>query len=226
MKTLTYFRSLLLTVIAGSACMAATAGKEGGNDLDISTNGKTTAVIVISPDAGTNEKQAAKDLAKYIGLMCGAKPAIVNTDAAIRSAMASKAPKLVVGEQALKAQPKLRGKLNGVLKKNPYLRTDGIVLRRDGNRVYLAGNNDLAHYFAAAELLRRWGCRWYIPTEFGECIPEEPNLKVGTLDYAYSSPFEIRSYWISWVGDNAGRREFQMRNMMMTDRGRERDREN
>ena len=219
MKTLTYFRSLLLTVIAGSACMAATAGKEGGNDLDISTNGKTSAVIVISPDAGTNEKQAAKDLAKYIGLMCGAKPAIVNTDAAIRSAMASKAPKLVVGEQALKAQPKLRGKLNGVLKKNPYLRTDGIVLRRDGNRVYLAGNNDLAHYFAAAELLRRWGCRWYIPTEFGECIPEEPNLKVGTLDYAYSSPFEIRSYWISWVGDNAGRREFQMRNMMMTDRG-------
>ena len=181
MKAHAFFCSLLLTVIAGSACMAATAGKEGGNDLVISTNGKTTAVIVISPDAGTNEMRAANDLDKYIGLMCGAKPAIVNTDAAIRSAMASKAPKLVVGQQALKAQPKLWGKLNGVLKKTPYLRTDGIVLSRDGNRVYLAGNNDLAHYFAAVELLRRWGCRWYIPTEFGECIPEEPNLKVGTL---------------------------------------------
>ena len=84
MKTLTCFRSLLLTAIAGSACMAATAGKEEDNELVISTNDKTTAVIVVSSDAGANEKQAANDLAKYIGLMCGAKPAIANTDAAIR----------------------------------------------------------------------------------------------------------------------------------------------
>ena len=88
------------------------------------------------------------------------------------------------------------------------------MLRREGNRVYLAGNNDLSHYFAVAELLRRWGCRWYMPTEFGECIPERRDLKIGDLDYAYSSPFEIRSYWISWLGDNSGAAEFRMRNMM------------
>ena len=198
--------------------MAATAGKAGGNELVIAANGKTRALIVVSPGAGANEKQAAGDLARYIGLMCGTTPAIANTDAAIKEAMAGKAPKLVVGEAALKAQPKLRGALAGVLKKKPHLRTDGIVLRREGNRVYLAGNNDRAHYFAIAELLRRWGCRWYIPTEFGECIPEERNLSVGALDHAYSSPFEVRTYWISWVGDNTGRREFQMRNMM-TERG-------
>ena len=52
-------------------------------------------------------------------------------------------------------------------------------LLRDGNRVYVAGNNDDSHYFAVAELLWRWGCRWYIPTEFGECIPEESELTVG-----------------------------------------------
>ena len=44
--------------------MAATAGKEEGNDLVISTSGKTSAIIVVSPSAGTNEKQAANDLAE------------------------------------------------------------------------------------------------------------------------------------------------------------------
>ena len=53
-----------------------------------------------------------------------------------------------------------------------------------------------------------------MPTEFGECIPSERELKIGELDYAYSSPFEVRSYWISWIGDDNGAKEFQMRNMM------------
>ena len=76
--------------------MAATAGKQGGNELVIAANGQTAAVIVVSPKAGPNEKKAANDLAKYIGLMCGAKPAIANTAAAIKEAMAGQTPKLVV----------------------------------------------------------------------------------------------------------------------------------
>ena len=67
MKIHAFFCSLLLTVIAGSACMAATAGKEEGNDLVISTSGKTSAIIVVSTSAGTNEKQAANDLAEVTG---------------------------------------------------------------------------------------------------------------------------------------------------------------
>ncbi len=195
-------------------CLAATAGTSGADDLVIATAGRTNARIVVSATAATNEKLAAEDLAKYIGLMCGATPAIANTAETIAAALSGNNPVLVVGEAALKAQPRLRGVVNGVLKKKPYLRTDGIVAHREGNRVYLAGNNDLSHYFAVAELLRQWGCRWYLPTEFGECIPEERDLKVGKLEHAYGSPFEIRSYWISWVGDNAGAAEFQRRNMM------------
>lgn len=58
------------------------------------------------------------------------------------------------------------------------------------------------------------GVRWFMPGEFGECVPEERELKIGELDYAYSPPFEIRSYWISWLGDGKGREIFQKRNMM------------
>ena len=198
------------TVLLANASIARAAGSE----LVIASNGRARAIIVVSAQAESHEKQAADDLAKYIGLMCGAQPKIANTQEAIAAAMAGKTPVLVVGQEALKAKPELRGVLGRVLKRKPHLRTDGIVLRREGNRVYLAGNNEMSHYFAVAELLRRWGCRWYMPTDFGECIPEQRNLTIGELDYAYSSPFEIRSYWISWLGDNTGAAEFQKRNMM------------
>jgi len=209
---------ILANVLSGNVSCAATAGRPGANELIIADDAKTSTVVVVSPDAGQQEQQAASDLAKYIGVMCGATPRIANTRQAIAAALSHKTPVLLVGEEALKIQPKLRDALCAVLKK-PRLRSDGIVLRREGNRVYLAGNNDMSHYFSAVELLRRWGCRWYMPTDFGECIPEERELKVGDLDYAYSSPFEIRTYWNSWLGDNTGRQEFQHRNMMISDRG-------
>jgi hypothetical protein len=208
-----------LVVIAATECSAATAGKPGGDELVVAAGGQTKAVVIVSPKAGKHEKQAADDLAKYIELMCGTRPAVANTQQAIQAALAGKQPLLVVGQEAMKAQPQLRGALSAVLKKNPHLRTDGVVLRREGNRVYLAGNNDTSHYYAAAELLRGWGCRWYLPTEFGECIPNERNLKVGELNYAYSSPFEVRAYWISWLGDHTGAADFQLRNMMTDRRG-------
>jgi len=58
-------------------------------------------------------------------------------------------------------------------------------------------------------LLHKWGCRWYLPTDFGECIPETPTLALGALDEVYAPPFEVRNYWISWVGDNTGHLEFK-----------------
>jgi hypothetical protein len=194
------------------------AGESGNAELVIASNGRTRARIIVSPSPGPWEKRAAEDLAHYTGQMTGATIPVLNEREAIDAALKDNSPLLIIGQEAIRAQGGLRDALSAVLKKNPCLRTDGIVLRREGNRVYLAGNNDASHYFAAAELLRRWGCRWYIPTEFGECIPEKGELKIGDLNRAYSSPFEVRSYWISWLGDNSGAAEFQMRNMM-TGRG-------
>ncbi len=187
-----------------------------GEDLVIAQNGRTNAAILIRAQ-GEWEKRAADDLAKYIHLMSRAKPAIVSEDKAIASTLKSTRPLFLIGKVAIANKPSLKDSLQKVIKKKPHLRTDGIVLLRENNRIYLAGNNDPSHYYAVAELLRRWGCRWYIPTDFGECIPTVKMLSVGDLDYAYSSPFEVRTYWISWIGDNSGRSEFQHRNMM-TDR--------
>jgi len=203
--------------LLGVGASAQVAGTPGVNNLLIVTDGKTQAIIAVSPTAGPHEKLAATDLARYIGLMTGATPQIANTREAIDAALKGTAPVLLVGSEALAAKPALAAKITAATKPNPKLGADAIGLLREGNRVYIAGNNDQAHYFAVAELLSRWGCRWYLPTDFGECIPEYKSLAVGALDYAYGSPFEIRSYWLSWYGDATGQAEFQRRNMMITD---------
>lgn len=181
--------------------------------MTIAKDGQSNAAILVKAE-GDWEKRAAEDLAKYIHMMSGAKLPIIQDDKAIADALKSGKPLLLVGQVALANKPSLNDALKKVLKKKPHFRTDGIVLLRDKNRIYLAGNNDPSHYYAVAELLRRWGCRWYLPTEFGECIPQKAELTINDLDYAYSSPFEVRTYWISWLGDNTGRSEFQHRNMM------------
>jgi hypothetical protein len=172
-------------------------------------DGKALASIVISSDAGEMEKLAASDLAKYIEMMSGTRPSQVTWTPG--TALPS-GPAIVIGKAALAADRSLQSALDRAAKKNPLTHADAIALRRSGDRVYLAGNNDRAHYFAASKLLQEWGCRWYMPTEFGEVVPEHHTLSVGKLEYVHGSPFEIRSYWLSWLGDSTGQLDFQRRN--------------
>lgn len=202
-------------ILVSSTLRGQVAGAPGGQDLVIAANGQTAATVVVSPGAGEWEKRAAADLALYIGKMSGAPAGTVaDSPDAIAAALAGAGPVLVVGSQAIEVEPSLRDALNKVAKPNPLLRADAVVVRRVGNRVYLAGTNDDAHYHAVSTLLHLWGCRWYVPTEFGECVPRHDKLSVGTLDHAYGSPFEIRRYWLAWLGDNTGRPEFLRRNFM------------
>jgi hypothetical protein len=214
-------------------------GLAAESDLVVVEKGTTRVIVAVSPDAGLPETKAkdgtvsrgvdvqgtrngewsaANDLVKYIEMMTGAKPRLAFTREAIDAALKGKEPVILVGEEALKVNPKLGQRIQAAAKPKPVLVADAIGLLRDGNRILVAGNNDESHYFAVAELLWRWGCRWYLPTDFGECIPTVVTLTVGDLDYAYGSPFEIRSYWISWMGDHAGWTDFQKRNMMVNSR--------
>jgi hypothetical protein len=200
--------------VCAARTYAQTAGSSVADDLVIAAQGRTEATIVVSPQAGTWEKKAAADLAQFIQRMSGARPSVADTPAAIATALAARTPLLIVGQQALLAEPSLRSTLARVAKKDPVLRADAILVTRKDNRVYLAGLNDDCHYYAVVELLQRWGCRWYWPTAFGECIPNHPILKVGKVDYAYAPPFEVRSFWLSWNAATDGQEEFTHRNRM------------
>lgn len=190
-------------------------GKPAADALVIADHGATAATVVVAAEAGKEERAAAADLVKYIEMMSGARPALADTEAAIRDALTKERdPLLIVGALALDAEPELGRALERIAKKEPTLRADAIAIRRRGNRVYLAGTNDEAHYYAVAKLLRDWGCRWFMPSAFGESIPDQPVLTIGDIDYAYGSPFEVRGYWVAWNGEQADRKPFSLRNMM------------
>jgi hypothetical protein len=193
------------------------AGVSGPGDLVLAEGGRTTSVVVVRESAGQWEKRAALDLASYIERIADAKPRVASTPADVAAALANSntVPTLIVGQAALDADPTLKTalqKASTAAKAAPLLRIDAVAIRRMGQRVYLAGSNDDSHYYAVSELLQRWGCRWYMPGEFGEHIPRHPRLAVGQLDYAYASPFEVRRYWLSWNGDTTGQQEFMRRN--------------
>ncbi len=211
---------MLVMVSLLGACSAARSGGTGGaaspgrDDLVIVRAGRTNAVVVVSADAGYWEKRAAEDLVKYIEMISGARPAVTSAPDAVVAADAASHPLIFVGQAAIAAEPSLSFRLEQIAKKGPFLRADAIVVRRFGRRVYLAGVNDESHYYAVSKLLHLWGCRWYLPTDLGECVPERPTLVLPPIDHAYAPPFEVRRYWVSWVGSNDGREDFMRRNFM------------
>lgn len=220
--------TLLLGLITQMSIAAVAA------DLNIVQDGQSTAQIVVAPEAfqvnvlapavGNRpartslarrwEAQAATDLAKYVELMSGAKLPVAQTSESIVTALQSPGPVFVIGAEALK-DAATKTALDKVTKKNPVWRADAIVVRRQGNRVYLAGSNEMSHYFAVTWLLQQWGCRWYLPGDFGECVPEKTTLSLGDLNFSYAPPFEVRQQWIAWAGSTLGAEEFRRRNYYM-----------
>ena len=185
-------------------------------------------VVAVRPGAGIWEQKAATELVRVLTLMTGHAPELQTTDHP-----SGTLPRLVVGELALRLKPELRARLSAVAKPrplgaepktgssarpqdepHPVLRADAVTLLRQGSAVYLAGTNDESHYFAVMQLLHHWGCRWYLPTAIGECIPQVPALAVGDLNESYAPPFEVRTYWISWNGDRTGYEDFLHHNFM------------
>ncbi|HTO80118.1 MAG TPA: hypothetical protein VMJ31_10135, partial [Methylocystis sp.] len=153
----------LASAFAASPSQGATAGAPSASPLSIVDHAASEATIALSPKAGRFERQAAEDLAGYVKLMTGVALPIRNTQQQIDAALASGKPLILIGQAALAAKPGLNDELRAVLKKEPYGRADGVVVSREGNRVYLAGSDDESHYFAVAQLLRAWGVRWFMP---------------------------------------------------------------
>jgi hypothetical protein len=174
--------AIIGVLLFGNSAWGQVAGDSGADDLMIAEGGVSKAVVAVSPLAGEWEKRAAGDLVTYIEKMSGARVEMANTAEGMAGALKATSPVIIVGRAALEAEPSLKDALAKVAKANPVLRADAIVVRRSGNRVYVAGLNDDCQYYAVADLLRRWGCRWFLPGVFGECFPHYGAIKIGAID--------------------------------------------
>lgn len=199
---------LALGLQFGGAVHAQIAGVPTTEQLEIVSDGMAAAPIVVAAQAGPWERRAAADLRKYIKAMTGVEPALLSGNPPPAGAA------ILVGRVAIEEEPSLALSLRGAAKPHPIVQADAIAVRRRGKRLYVTGINDESHYFAAAWLLQQWGCRWYLPTAFGEFVPRHSKLAVGVLDHVYGPPFEIRHYWLSWNADASNAEEFRHRNFM------------
>ena len=178
---------LALIALLGAACAEA-------KEVQLADKGKAKCAIVVPKDtmswegdglsgkklraAGAKAQEAlrhrallrdsVRDLADYLGRMCGAEIEIVDALPA-----GDKRIPIRVGAAA----EKVFGPV-GV----SYYDRFGFRVVADRRGVGLYGEAREGTSYAIYELLHRLGCRWFMPSEMGECIPHKPTIALAAMD--------------------------------------------
>ena len=187
-------RSLLLAVILTVNALSMT----------VVENGVGKAVIVVSDavfsvtnsyqpargQIGTPEiriKFAAEEIQRYIEKMSGTKLAIVSDKEDV------KGPKILVG----------RSRYVGEIKDLPTGVTaerneEGFVIECKKDTITIIGNDNEPYfgtYYAAVEFLNRLGVRWFMPSDFGEVVPQMKTIVYPEGRVVERPSFRVRMWW-------------------------------
>jgi hypothetical protein len=80
----------------------------------------------------------------------------------------------------------------------PNLEKESFFLKVSPQAIYLIGGSPLGTSHAAYTLLRQVGCRWVMPGEIGECLPNSPNLEVSIQSIVDTPDFSFRDIWYAY----------------------------
>jgi len=186
---------LLLAVIAGSATAA---------NVRLADNGQARCVIVAPPGSMTwagdsaqvsltcwkdreaenrrrLQRDSVRDLALYLGKMSGAKIDVVEG----LPAQEQRIP-IFIGAEAQKVFGPVGKSKSGLF---------GFRVVAGNKGVGLYGESEYGTSYAIYELLHRLGCRWFMPTELGECIPAQVTLEVPEQDESLAPATDYRGMW-------------------------------
>jgi hypothetical protein len=127
------------------------------------------------------QRDSVADLALYLGKMSGAKIEVVEGLPA-----GEKRIPIYIGAEAQKV-------FGPVGKTKSGLFAFRVVAGKKGVGLY--GESEYGTSYAIYELLHRLGCRWFMPTELGDCVPSRPALAVPEMDEALAPATEARGMW-------------------------------
>ena len=208
--------------LAGLTLLTAAWGltASGANDIALVRNGEARAVIVAAagwtnnldlppelPKAAArvlNERQniyreSIRDLAHYLSKMSGAQIEILEA----LPPRDTRTPIYVGAAAAAVFGPV------GVTKGGLF----GFRVVADGRKgIGLYGESEVGTSYAIYELLHQLGCRWFMPTDLGEVVPDQPALSVPFMD-ARIAPAT------SWRGRYSGGADFNRRNRLNGEMG-------
>ena len=174
--------SMLMFLVCSLNCFADTG------DMLLSVKGKPCAAIVVPADAIPAEKTAAKELAGYLKQVTGADFPIVSSDKQARQGMC-----IYIGQTAAAKR---------LIPDFSKLGKDGIVIRKIGNNLVLAGDRPRGTLYAVYTFLEdNVGCKWW--TAEASYIPKKPTLSVRVKDITYTPPFICRdTFYKNVIGRN------------------------
>lgn len=143
-------------------------------------------------------RESVRDLAASLGRMTGSTCEIVEGLPA-----GEKRVPIYVGAEAQKVFGPV-----GISKAGLF----GFRVVADARRgIGLYGESEVGTSYAIYELLHRLGCRWFMPTELGEVVPDRPSLAVAEIDEKLAPATEARGMWHG--GDDFLRRNRMGRNV-------------
>jgi hypothetical protein len=167
----------LLPFAVALACLSCARA-----DIALSENAAAKCPIVVDPAASVSEKRAAQELAKVLQQITGAVFDVQETDANLPETA------IVVGAGA------------GASAAFPdvplaQLGSEELVIKTNGARLLLAGGRPRRAPYAVSRFLQQeCGVRWWTP--WAARVPNEPALRVRTLDVREKPAFEYREpYW-------------------------------
>jgi hypothetical protein len=147
-------------------------------------------------------RESVKDLSRVLGILSGGATIEVSTGDLPTGD--GRVP-IFVGERAVEVfGPK-------AITPAPYRQGFRYVVSPKGVGLY--GESDLASSYAVYELLDRLGCRWYMPGELGEVIPEAKTVALAEADVS-SAPGTI--YRGIWYADDAYRRRNRLGGLLLS----------
>lgn len=116
---------------------------------------------------GDEEELAIEELVNYIKKISGAELPVVRL---------KKGDKLPAGNLILMGAELARKDGNG--KTLDKLHRDGYIIKAKGNKLYLSGQRARGTLYSVYTLLESLGCRWVMPTEFGDFIPSMQTISI------------------------------------------------
>jgi hypothetical protein len=201
-----------------AVALSLSAPSAWAGDVSLVKDGKPNAVIYVSADLMKPDtadalhtlpfpqrraeeerrrlRESVNDLALYLEKMSGAKVPI-STDAP--PANSKEHARVLIDDLGEAAVGKAK-------KSAPYQQGFRVVVDdKDEGTLSLVGESDLATSYAIYEILdTQLGCRWFMPGDMGEVIPQSKTVKLPEMDKSLAPYTIFRTIW--YADDNYKRR--------------------
>jgi hypothetical protein len=198
--------------VACSVVHGADTALSGPAELVLVKDGQPVATIVTAASPSDNARVAAAELQEFIEKISGARLPVVGDDSASSGTL------ILVGRSKLTDQI---ADLRIPAGRTRNLNEEGFVIRTQGDRLVLAGNDEkpyLGTRYAVIQFLHGLGVRWFMPGEIGEVVPRTSSISIRPMNVTQRPDFPVRDFWEHARGNMAREEaEWKVHNMMNPD---------